>query len=156
MSDSIATSVSTPEVSAKRKNARIANRDFKTNNVAGYLFISPWIIAFLLFTLIPMAISLYLAFTNYDTLSSSGEYIGLGNFQRMFFEDTRYMNSVKATLKYVVASVPLRLAFSLALEPLGRAAISIVRPSCWTRLAKRGTCSSLGRSTRRWCWWSRR
>lgn len=118
MSDSIATSVSTPEVPTKRKNARVASRDFKTNNVAGYLFISPWIIAFLLFTLIPMAISLYLAFTNYDTLSNSGEFIGLGNFQRMFFEDTRYMKSVLATLKYVVGSVPLRLAVALGIAML--------------------------------------
>ena len=118
MSDSIASSVPTPEISAKRKIAKGASRDFKTNNVAGYLFISPWIIAFLLFTLIPMVISLYLAFTNYDTLSTSGEFIGLGNFQRMFFEDTRYMNSVKATLKYVVGSVPLRLAVALAIAML--------------------------------------
>jgi multiple sugar transport system permease protein len=118
MSDSIASSVPTAEVSAKPKNAKRASSDFKTNNFAGYLFISPWIVAFLLFTLIPMVISLYLAFTNYDTLTTSGEFIGLGNFQRMFFEDTRYMKSVQATVKYVVGSVPLRLAVALGIAML--------------------------------------
>src|SRR5690606_38733966 len=75
-------------------------------------------IAFLLFTLVPMAISLYLAFTNYDTLSGKGEWIGLGNFQRMFFEDVRYGRSVSATLKYVIFSVPMRLGFALGVALL--------------------------------------
>ena len=65
-----------------------------------------------------MAISLYLAFTNYDTLSGQGTFIGLGNFQRMFFEDPRYGRSVKATVQYVVLSVPLRLAVALVIAML--------------------------------------
>ena len=65
-----------------------------------------------------MIISLWLAFTNYDTLSQQGEFIGLGNFQRMFFEDPRYWNSVKATVTYVVFSVPLRLTVALLVAML--------------------------------------
>src|SRR5688572_16127067 len=73
-------------------------RDFKRNNLVGYLFISPWLICFLLFAFIPIAISLWLAFTDYDILSpASGQFIGLDNFQRMFFEDVRYGRSVSAT-----------------------------------------------------------
>ncbi len=45
-------------------------RRFKQNNLAGYLFVSPWLIGFLLFTMIPMAISLVLAFTDYDILNN--------------------------------------------------------------------------------------
>ncbi len=120
MTDNVIPAVSSdgvPEAPKSRGRAR-TGRDFTVNNRAGYLFISPWIIAFLLFTLVPMAISLYLAFTNYDTLSGKGEWIGLGNFQRMFFEDVRYGRSVSATLKYVAFSVPMRLAFALAVALL--------------------------------------
>jgi len=106
-----------PPGQQKAKNTS-ASRDFKLNNVAGYLFISPWLLAFFLFTFVPMIISLGLAFTNYDTLSQTGEFIGLGNFERMFFEDRRYWNSVKATVTYVSFSVPLRLAVALLVAML--------------------------------------
>ncbi|MBI1259742.1 MAG: ABC transporter permease subunit [Chloroflexi bacterium] len=118
MGDSIAPSVSAAPARQRGKPFFRASRDFKKNNLAGYAFLSPWLIAFLLFTLIPMAISLWLAFTNYDTLSNQGTFIGLGNFQRMFFEDTRYGHAVSATIKYVLLSVPLRLAVALGIAML--------------------------------------
>src|SRR5689334_21094619 len=92
---------------AKRKN-------FRQNNLVGYLFVSPWITAFLLFGIIPIAISLGMAFTNYNVLSG-GNFIGLQNFQRMFFQDIRYGKSVDATFRYVLLAVPLRLIVALAL-----------------------------------------
>src|SRR3954462_2579111 len=70
---------------------------FKRNNLTGYVFLSPWLIGFFLFAFIPMAISLALAFTDYDMLGSP-KFIGLQNFQRMFFEDPRYLKAVTATL----------------------------------------------------------
>src|SRR5687768_1728822 len=69
-------------------------QNFHQHNLVGYLFISPWLTAFFLFSLVPILISLYLAFTNYDLLSG-GEFTGLANFQRMFFEDIRYGRSVR-------------------------------------------------------------
>src|SRR5579871_138754 len=75
-------------------------RRFKQNNLTGYLFMSPWLIGFLLFTLIPMGISLYLAFTDYDILGGA-HFIALQNFQHMFFADPRYLKSVSATFLYV-------------------------------------------------------
>jgi multiple sugar transport system permease protein len=93
------------------------SKDFKKNNLAGYLFISPWLTGFLLFGLIPLVMSFGLAFTDFDTLSG-GEFVGLDNFHRMFFEDPRYGRSVVATFKYVFISVPLRLAFALGIALL--------------------------------------
>ncbi len=89
----------------RRKNSR-------EHNLAGYLFISPWLFAFFAFTLIPIIASLYLAFTDYDILSSP-TWVGLDNFERMFLRDSRYMKSLKATFYYVFTAVPLRLAFAL-------------------------------------------
>jgi multiple sugar transport system permease protein len=78
----------------------------------GYLFILPWLLGFLIFTIVPIGSSFYLAFTNYDIMSAP-KWIGLANFERMFTMDTRYWASVKATLYYVMTAVPLRLVFAL-------------------------------------------
>lgn len=90
---------------------------FGENNLVGYLFISPWLIAFFLFAFIPMVVSFGLAFTDYHILRG-WNYIGLDNFHRMFYEDVRYWNSVRATVKYVMFAVPLRLVFALAVAML--------------------------------------
>ncbi len=92
--------------------AKYKKRELNNENFVGYLFISPWLIIFLLFTFFPMVASLLLAFTDYD-LSDSWKFIGLENFDRMLNWDFRYWNSVKATLKYVIFVVPLRLIFAL-------------------------------------------
>ncbi len=96
---------------------------FGRNNLAGYLFISPWLICFIVFSFLPIAASFILAFTNYDVLSHSivktnWNYIGLDNFDRMFYHDFRYWKSVRATLRYVVYTIPFRLIFALAVAML--------------------------------------
>ena len=118
MSDSVVPSATTTAQPRERVGLSKGSRDFKQHNLAGYAFLSPWLIAFLLFTLVPMAISLWLAFTNYDTLSGKGDFIGLGNFQRMFYEDPRYGRAVTATVQYVILSVPLRLTVALGIAML--------------------------------------
>ena len=100
-----------------RGRARRKSKDFKQNNAVGDLFISPWLIGFFLFGFIPIAISLWLAFTNYDLLGG-GEFVGLRNFERMFFQDIRYGRSITATFKYVFLAVPLRLIFALGVATL--------------------------------------
>jgi multiple sugar transport system permease protein len=85
---------------------------WSSDNTAGYLFILPWLFGFLIFSVIPIGASLYLAFTRYDILSSP-EWVGFANFKEMFTQDNRYWLSVKATLAFVFAAIPLRLAFAL-------------------------------------------
>ena len=91
---------------------------FGQNNLVGYLFISPWLIAFFLFIFIPMLVSLGLSFSDYNILSGNWKFVGLENFQRMFLEDRRYWRSVSATVSYVVFAVPFRLVFALAVAML--------------------------------------
>lgn len=81
-------------------------------NIKGYLFISPFIIGFLAFTFIPILTSLYLSFTKYN-LFAPPSWIGLENYKKMFTADPRYWQSLKVTLIYVFAGVPLRLGFAL-------------------------------------------
>lgn len=105
-------SVATPTAAA----ARVGRTRPRNDNLAGYLFIAPWLIGFLGLTLIPMAASLYLSFTSFDIFTSP-RWVGLDNFQTMW-NDARYWKSVRATFYYVFTSVPLRLAFALGVAML--------------------------------------
>lgn len=89
-------------------------KKLREENLVGYIFLSPWLIGFFAFTVIPMVASLYLAFTKYDGVRPP-EWVGLGNFIKMFTDDPRYYKSIQATLYYTFVAVPLRLAIALLL-----------------------------------------
>lgn len=80
--------------------------------VAGYVFIAPFIIGLVAFTVIPFFTSLYLAFTQYNVLTPA-KWIGLDNFQKMFFEDKLFWKSFWITFKFAIIQVPLKLTISL-------------------------------------------
>jgi len=84
---------------------------------AGYLFLAPWLFGFFVLTAGPMATSLYLSFTSFDLLQPP-RWIGLANYQRMFGDDPRFVAALWVTIRYVILSVPLKLAFALALAML--------------------------------------
>ncbi|MFI7126767.1 carbohydrate ABC transporter permease [Nonomuraea sp. NPDC050153] len=81
---------------------------------AAYLFLAPWFVGLLVITVGPIIASLYLSFTDYSLLKEA-KWVGLDNYVKMFTEDERFMSSLKVTTIYVVVSVPLQLAFALAL-----------------------------------------
>lgn len=96
---------------------------------AGLLFILPWLVSLLIFTAYPVFGTLGLAFTEYNIIKPP-KFIGLENFQQMFFEDPAFWVAVRNTLIYASAAVILRLVFSLALAlvlNMGVRGISIYR-----------------------------
>ncbi|MEV7974572.1 sugar ABC transporter permease [Streptomyces sp. NPDC086519] len=88
----------------------------RRENLAGYLFMSPWIAGFLLLTAGPMAASLYFAFTDYN-LFNTPRWVGFDNFTKMF-DDPRWQKSVEVTAKYVVIGTPLKLLLALGVAML--------------------------------------
>jgi multiple sugar transport system permease protein len=78
------------------------------------LFLSPWIVGLIVFTIIPMGWSLWLSFTNYDPLSETGDFIGLANYAAMM-EDRRVWDSLLNTLYFTVLYVPLSCGLGLLL-----------------------------------------
>lgn len=96
---------------------------------AGLLFILPWIASLFIFTAYPVFGTLGLAFTEYNIIKPP-EFVGLDNFQQMFFNDPAYWVAVRNTLIYAGFAVVLRLVFSLALAVvlnMGVRGISIYR-----------------------------
>ncbi len=77
-----------------------------------YFFLIPWFLGVVLLKLLPFAISLVLSFTNYDLINSP-EFIGLGNYVKMFTDDPIFVKSIVATFKYAFITVPLVLVVSL-------------------------------------------
>ncbi|MEV6205321.1 sugar ABC transporter permease [Streptomyces sp. NPDC051771] len=100
----------------RRTAGRAPGRRNARENLAGYLFMSPWITGFLLLTAGPMAVSLYFAFTDYN-LFDAPRWIGLDNFTEMF-GDPRWRTSVEVTGWYVVLGTPLKLAAALGVAVL--------------------------------------
>lgn len=82
-----------------------------SDNAVGYVFAAPFIIGFCCLTLVPMIVSLYYSFTNYNFVQS--DFIGFGNYVRMFCGDEKFWYSVWRTLIYVVLAVPAKLIFAL-------------------------------------------
>jgi multiple sugar transport system permease protein len=85
--------------------------------LAGYLFITPWLIGFLVFTLGAMAYSLYISFSYYNLAKNTTRPAGLANYQAMI-DDPKVALALKNTLFYAIMAVPLEVCFALLLASL--------------------------------------
>jgi len=83
--------------------------------IQGLLFISPWIIGFLGFSVYPLAGSLYYSLTHYDVLRPP-RFVGLANYVEMLSSDKMFGTVLYNTLWFVVIAVPASFvtAFLLA------------------------------------------
>jgi multiple sugar transport system permease protein len=88
----------------------------RPDNKAAFIFLAPWLLGLVAFTIGPMVASLYLSFTDYNLLQPPS-WIGIGNYVEML-GDERLWNSFRVTIVYVVTSVPLQLAFALIIALL--------------------------------------
>lgn len=75
------------------------------------MFTLPFALGFLFFMIVPMGISLYYSFCDYDILSPP-VFTGLENFRTMFQDET-FLKSVRVTFFFAFVSVPLKLLFAL-------------------------------------------
>jgi multiple sugar transport system permease protein len=81
-------------------------------SVAGYLFLTPWLIGFFGLTLGPALASLYLSFTDFDLLSTP-HWTGTANYVRIATSDAKFVSAMHVTFLYVALAVPLKLGFAL-------------------------------------------
>ena len=86
---------------------RLANQ----KNTAGYFFTLPFIIGFFMFLVVPMGMSLYYSFCDYNILSPP-VFTGLENFKHML-QDATFFKTLKVTFFFAFVSVPLKLLFAL-------------------------------------------
>lgn len=104
---------SAPTAEAPPRRRRFNRRE----SIAGLLFISPWIVGFLVFTLGAMLYSLYISFTQYNLVTNTATPAGIDNYANLI-RDPKIAASLGNTLFYAVMAVPAEIVFALALALL--------------------------------------
>ena len=84
---------------------------------AGYIYILPWVLGFLILQLAPLVNSFRYSLTNIK-LGGSFDYIGMQNYVRMFTKDKDVMQSIVVTLQYILMAVPSKIIFALIVAML--------------------------------------
>jgi len=85
-------------------------------NLTGYIFISPFVLGFIIWFLIPAGLAAYLTTQRWDLITAP-EFVGTANLEKLF-TDPLLPQSLKATFLYTLISVPLGLLFSFFLALL--------------------------------------
>lgn len=83
----------------------------------GLLFISPWLIGFVLLTIYPLGASAYYSMTRYDLIREP-VFIGPRNYVKLFTDDPHFWNVMYNTIYYVGFSVPLGVVVTFLIASL--------------------------------------
>ncbi|QHW31925.1 sugar ABC transporter permease [Paenibacillus rhizovicinus] len=82
----------------------------------GYLYISPWILGFILLTVAPLIFAFYIGLTEWDTFNAP-KFVGLQNYSDLF-RDEDFVNALWITIRFAIISVPLGIATSILIAVL--------------------------------------
>lgn len=89
---------------------------FKTSNY-GYIFLLPFFITFLTLQLYPILYTLYLSFTNLSTANPQGDFIGFGNYIKLF-TDKFFIQSISNTCRIWIFNFIPQLIFAVGLAAI--------------------------------------
>jgi multiple sugar transport system permease protein len=92
------------------------SRTERRNLLKGLAFLSPWMIGFCFFTLIPVCLAIYYSFCDYSLLQRP-LYRGLGNYQSLLHDELFWL-SLRNTLYYAAMALPAGMMVSLGLAIL--------------------------------------
>lgn len=87
--------------------------------IAGYAFAAPAVILIIIFSIISIAISLYISFFEYDVISPVKPFVGLDNYQVALFQDDLFWKALRNTALYVLGVVPAIIAVGFLLALAG-------------------------------------
>jgi multiple sugar transport system permease protein len=85
-------------------------------SIAGYAFVSPWLVGLLVLTAGPILVSIVYSFCRYDVLHPA-EFVGFDNYYRLFTDDSLFWESL-ANTAFMMIGVPLGMAVGLAIAML--------------------------------------
>ncbi|MBW3593698.1 MAG: sugar ABC transporter permease [Actinobacteria bacterium] len=98
-------------VTAPVQRRRGVAREFR-RSWSAYLFISPGLVLFGLFTLFALGFAFYLSFHEWSVIEKEKPFVGFENY-RDILDDERFQRSVINTFYFTGASVPLTMFFGL-------------------------------------------
>ena len=86
--------------------------------IAGYLFASPWIIGFLVFTIGPIIVSIVFSFCDFDVLHAP-RFVGIGNYVELMTDDWVLLSKSLYNAGFLaLIGIPLGIATGLAIALL--------------------------------------
>jgi len=85
--------------------------------VWGFVFIAPWVLGFVIFSLGPTVAIIAWGFTEYDILQAP-KFAGLENFVEIFTDDEKFLKSLVNTAIYVGLLVPCQVVIGFLLAVL--------------------------------------
>ncbi len=92
------------------KNEHSLGRRIRKNAVS-YAMMAPFMIFFIIFTVLPVLAAIVLSFTDFNMLQTPG-FVGLANYQRLFTADTVFITALKNTMIFAVICGPLSYLFA--------------------------------------------
>lgn len=98
----------------KKEERAMLWRSVKQNK-ASYAMIAPFMIFFIIFTVIPVVMSLPMGFTDFN-MAQAPEFVGLSNYTALFLSDKVFIRSIRVTLIFALFTGPVSyvLCFLLA------------------------------------------
>lgn len=85
-------------------------------NIKFLLFISPWLVGFVCFFILPAGASFIYSFTDYNAIQLP-KWTGLANYTSLF-DNPIYLKSLRNTLFFVLVGVPCNLFFQIVIASL--------------------------------------
>lgn len=82
------------------------SREKTRNNVECWLMLAPFMVLFAVFTVIPVAMSLPVGFTDFN-MAQTPRFVGLDNYITLFLSDSVFIKSVRTTLIFAFVTAPL-------------------------------------------------
>lgn len=96
----------------KKKNTK--KKYTKKQILTGYAFLAPFLIAFAVFTILPMVASIVLSFTYFNGFVWP-DFVGLSNYIKLFLKDELFMKAISNTLVFALVTGPVSYFLSLIL-----------------------------------------
>lgn len=94
----------------------------------GWIFLSPWLIGFFIFTFVPIVASLIFSFTDfYLTRPNEIKFVGLNNWIKLF-NDPLAINALRVTFGFAILSLPVAIALPVLLASLLNSKYLIGKP----------------------------
>lgn len=87
--------------------------NYSKRDMKAYFYIAPWLIGFVVLQFYPFISSLIYSFTEYS-IGSKAEYVGLGNYIKLFTKDKEFWTSLRVTIVFALMTVPGKIILALA------------------------------------------
>ena len=89
----------------EKKRFRLCKTRKGAENLAGYLFLLPFLILFTAFTIVPVAVAMGTSFTNYNMIQRPG-FVALDNYAFLLLDDDVFLKALQNTLIFALVTGP--------------------------------------------------